>query len=151
MKKLAFTMIELVFVIIILGILAAVAVPKMGSSKTNADIAKGRTDIASIRSSILTERQSQLIKGVNTFIEKLSSDDAILFTGDDDNSRELLTYGIASGTTDGKWSKDNDTTYKFHVIHTSIEFTYDKSNGKFSCDRGDGSSKEEKICRKLVD
>ncbi len=40
MKK-AFTMVELIFVIVILGILAAVAVPKMGSSKTKADISKG--------------------------------------------------------------------------------------------------------------
>ncbi|MEA3228404.1 MAG: prepilin-type N-terminal cleavage/methylation domain-containing protein [Campylobacterota bacterium] len=150
MKK-AFTMIELVFVIVILGILAAVAVPRMGSAKDNADISKGKTDVATIRSAILTERQSQLIKGNNSFIEKLSSDDAILFTGDSDNSRALLTYGIAAGSSDGKWSKDDDATYQFHTNSLSIEFKYDKTTGRFECDRGDGSSDEEKNCRKLVD
>ena len=150
MKK-AFTMIELIFVIVILGILASVAIPKMGSAKNNADISKGKTDVATIRSAILTERQSQLIKGNNSFIEKLSSDNDILFTGDSDNDRTLLSYGIASGTTDGKWSKDNDTTYQFHTNTLSIEFKYDKATGKFSCTRGDGTTDTQKICRKLVD
>ena len=100
MKK-AFTMVELIFVIVILGILAAVAVPKMGSAKTNADISKGKTDVATIRSSILTERQSQLIKGNNTFIEELSNDSSMLFMKNKAGDRFLLTYGIGSGTTDG--------------------------------------------------
>ncbi len=152
MKK-AFTMIELIFVIVILGILAAVAVPKMGSAKTNAEIAKGKTDVATIRSSILTERQSQLIKGNNNFIDKLSSSDDILFTGDTDAKRTLLTYGIVSGTSNGKWSADGDTytKYIFHISELEIKFTYDNKTGKFDCDRGDASSEEEKTCRKLVD
>ena len=53
MKKNAFTMIELVFVIVILGILAAVAVPRLAASRDDAHIAKGRADVASIRSGIL--------------------------------------------------------------------------------------------------
>jgi len=36
MKRKAFTMIELIFVIVILGILAAVAVPKMGATRNDA-------------------------------------------------------------------------------------------------------------------
>lgn len=148
MKK-AFTMVELIFVIVILGILAAVAVPKMGSTKTNAEIAKARTDVASIRSSILSERQSQLIKGVNSFIEKLSSDDEILFTGDSDKKRTLLTYGISAGKTSGKWEKVDDATYKFHVGDDSIEFKYDKDTGKFTCTRDDADTGD--ICKKIVD
>jgi len=149
MKK-AFTMIELVFVIVILGILASVAIPKMGSAKNNADISKGKTDVATIRSAILTERQSQLIKGNNSFITKLTPDgDDILFTGDGDG-RTLLTYGITSGNTDGKWSKEDDKYY-FHTNNLSIEFTYNTDNGNFSCDRGDGSTDAQQTCRKLVD
>jgi len=147
MKK-AFTMVELLFVIVILSILAAVAIPKMGSTKTNAEIAKGKTDVATIRSAILTERQSQLIKGVNSFIPKLSDNDDLLFTGDGDG-RELLTYGIASGTTTGKWSKEDDTTYKFYVESDEVVFTYDPNNGKFTCDRADTTTGT--ICKKLVD
>lgn len=39
MKK-AFTILELVFVIVILGILAAIALPKMSSSKDEAEVSK---------------------------------------------------------------------------------------------------------------
>ena len=37
MKKSAFTMIELVFVIVILGILAAVAIPKLSATRSDAE------------------------------------------------------------------------------------------------------------------
>ncbi|MBU1990199.1 type II secretion system GspH family protein, partial [bacterium] len=50
MSKNAFTMIELVFVIVVLGILAAIAIPKFATTRTDAIIAKGRADISSIRS-----------------------------------------------------------------------------------------------------
>lgn len=144
MKK-AFSIIELVFVIVILGILSAVALPKFASTVENAHISKGRADVASIRASILTERQSQLIKGINTYIPKLSSDSTSLFTGD--GTRTLLTYGIVSGTTDGKWSASGTgyKLYNFKVNNTDILFTYDSDAGTFTCDRTSST------CKKIVD
>jgi len=44
MKK-AFTILELIFVVIILGILAAIALPKFGSSKDDAEISKALNNI----------------------------------------------------------------------------------------------------------
>jgi general secretion pathway protein G len=145
MKK-AFTMIELVFVIVILGILAAIAIPKMGDTTTKAEIAKAKADVSAIRSAILTERQSQLIKGINSYIPKLSDNDEVLFTGD--GTRKLLTYGIASGTESGKWSADDNEykNYTFHIDSQSVAFTYDSDTGIFTCDRTDGD-----ICKKLID
>jgi len=149
MRK-AFTMVELIFVIVILGILAAVAVPKMGNSKTQADISKGRADVSAIRSAILTERQSQLIKGVNKYIPELSNDSTLLFTGDDEG-RILLTYGIASGTSEGKWSAD-DTEYKkytFVANGQNVKFEYDSISGTFDC-IAYNSDDALAICKKLV-
>ena len=151
MKK-AFTMIELIFVIVILGVLSAVALPKFAKTKEMADVSKGRSDVASIRSSILTEKQSQLIKGTNTFIPKLSADSSTLFTGD--GTRTLMTYGIIAGDTAGKWSASDNTymLYDFKVDTMDIQFTYNSTSGRFTCPRGgDSPSASEKTCRKLVD
>jgi len=62
-SKNAFTMLEVVFVIVIIGILSAIAIPKFAVTRQDAQIAKARADIASIRSAIVTERQSRLIQG----------------------------------------------------------------------------------------
>lgn len=48
MKRSGFSMIELVFVIVILGVLAAVAVPRFVTTRTDAQVATLRSDIATV-------------------------------------------------------------------------------------------------------
>jgi general secretion pathway protein G len=136
MKKNAFSMIELIFTIVVLGILAAIAVPKFATTRNDAVIAKGRADVATIRSAIVTERQSQLIKGISSFIPKLSPSSAstTLFTGD--GTRTLLMYGIKAGTTSGHWAITSDTVYTFKVGTSTNTFTYTPADGKFMCTAG---------------
>ena len=147
----AFTMIELMFVIVILGILSAIALPKFSKTKDLADVAKGRSDVMAIRSSILSERQSQLIKGVNSYIPKLSANSTTLFTGDG-NGRGLLTYGITAGTTDGKWSATDNTykNYDFHVNGVAVPFDYNSTSGIFGCTANKNGTQAQKYCYQMI-
>lgn len=52
--KSAFTILELIFVIVILGILAAIALPRLGSSKDEAEISKALSNLKTTISDITT-------------------------------------------------------------------------------------------------
>ena len=93
MKKSAFTMIELIFVIVILGILATVAIPKLASLEDDAIVAKEKSGIASARSGVLTIQSRSKNRAGKAFtlnIEKFATDNtngesvAVAFTGRDD-------------------------------------------------------------------
>ncbi|MCW8894709.1 type II secretion system protein [Sulfurimonas sp.] len=140
-SKSAFTMIELVFVIVVLGILAAVAVPRFAATRTDAEITKGRADIAAIRSAIVTERQGRLITGDSAWIAKLSNSTTTLFTGVDAN-QTLLMYGIAAGTGSGHWQGNaNGLDYTFNVQGTDVAFTYNPNTGAFTCNTANATCK----------
>jgi len=145
-SKNAFTMIELVFVIVVLGILAAIAVPRFAATRDDAIISKGRADIASIRSAIVTERQSRLIKGDSKYITGLNINGSKLFDG-------VLTYGITGSATDGHWSTtgvDSNATakYNYKVGGVNVLFTYTSNNGKFDCNTTNATYGTQ--CKNLV-
>ena len=130
MKRHAFTMIELVFVIVILGILAAIAVPRLAATRDDAAIAKGRSDIASIRSGIITERQSRLFRGDPSFISAANMDSNGAFGG-------VMQYPIATKAGNGHWQVVTPgTTYTYTLFGAANTFTYNPANGTFLCTAG---------------
>ncbi len=131
--KNAFTMVELVFVIVVLGILAAIAIPRMAATRTDAEITKGRADVASVRSAIVSERQGRLIKGESSYISSLHGTTAgFLFDGN--GSSELLMYGVKDEDKNGHWHYNSGAgTYDFKIQNSAVPFTYNSSNGKFDC------------------
>jgi len=136
MKRTAFTLIELVFVIVVLGILASVALPRLGSNMEHAQVAKAQGDVAAIRSAIASARQKMLVRGINTYPSAL--DDAAANTAgeelfDTNGTVSILGYPVYSST--GKWMKTNTTTntYTININDTPVTFRYYPTSGKFDC------------------
>ena len=136
-------MIELVFVIVVLGILAAVAIPKFAATRTDAQISKGRADIASIRSGIVSERQTRLIRGEPEYISGIALNNGGLFGG-------VLMYSITDSTNDGHWTSTAEanatSTYDYNVAGTNVGFTYTRATGLFDC-----TTQTDKYCSELTD
>jgi len=90
MKK-GFTLIELVFVIVVIGILSAIAIPRFAATRDDAVVSKGRATVGALRSALATERQKRILKG------DFSRIDGATLEG-------LLDYGLGS-----EWTRSSDT------------------------------------------
>jgi general secretion pathway protein G len=130
-------MIELIFVIVVLGILAAIAVPKLAATRDDAHIAKGRANVLAIRSGIISERQGRMFRGNSAYATDLNSSTGAgveLFGN-------IMTQPVISKAAgvDGGWRKTGNKTYAFHVLGQDVIFTYDDTTGIFTCDRANGT------------
>lgn len=143
-----FTMVELMFVIVVLGILASIAIPRIGSSITDAQIARGVADVSAIRSAIIAERQRRLLTGDPTYIPNINP----TFTASTDGTRNLLTYPLKTGAGSGEWQAAGDgVTFTYHVEDSDNKadavFTYNPNTGTFNCAGADDDTTE---CYKLT-
>ena len=122
----AFTMIELVFVIVVIGILSAIAIPKFAATRDDAVITKAITTIASARSAIATTRQKNILRG--SFIDLNASAIGTNFSN-------LLEYNTTSCNTTGcsGWSTSG-LNYTFHGPTGDVVYTY--QNKKLVCTSG---------------
>lgn len=110
--KRAFTMLELVFVIVVIGILSAIAIPKFAATRDDAIVAKARATVGALRSAIATERQKNILQGVFTDINGSAAEG-------------FLDYGL-----DSTWGRSgNDFTFTLPGDSTTCVFSV--SGNKF--------------------
>lgn len=137
-------MIELVFVIVILGILASVAIPRLVATRSDAYITKGRSDVSAIRSGIALQRSRMMLEGNNSFPANLDAINANygnsnqrLFNFSDSNASNILEYPIFSqADRDGGWVKTGANAYAYRVGGAATDFNYTNANGLFNCVAG---------------
>lgn len=140
----AFTVIELIFVIVILGILAGVAIPRLMGNRDDATIAKLRGDVASIRSGLSLKRSADMMRGVTTWPEKLDDGSGKALFGD------VLQTPIYEKVKTG-WSRVSGQQNKYQACikeKLCTTFTYypkkegNNKAGTFDCNHDDTACKK---------
>ncbi|EAH4503392.1 prepilin-type N-terminal cleavage/methylation domain-containing protein [Campylobacter jejuni] len=141
MRK-AFTILELVFVIVILGILAAIALPKMSSSKDEAEVSKSLNNLKTLINdiSIYTLKNDHLssikISGIeNVDLSNFNGVKEVNFrVGDDKECLKLVFINkadfILMGISSNEASKNAiiNAANQSHEDLENIDFTSSSSN-----------------------
>jgi general secretion pathway protein G len=128
MKK-SFTMMEIIFVIVVLGILAVVALPRVFSGVSSAEISRVKSDLTTIRDAILNKYNSNVLTG-NDSCPSLEKD-----TNDNYLFENVLSYPIKKNATP-KWDGDG-VDYNVTLSDKNvIKFKYDNTSSSgclFKC------------------
>ena len=132
MKRTAFTMIELIFVIVILGILASVAIPKLASVQDDATIATEKAVIGAARSGISILQGKRVTRGKDynvTFSDLLSGEHTVTILTSATYYPTTLNVGTyANGASDAlTTSSDTNDTQAIAAYTVSAQTTLPRS------------------------
>ena len=165
MKK-AFTLIELIFSIVIIGLLAAIAIPKFSHLSSHAKEASIKSVVNSVDDSVENYHSKWLVNEDFTWNPaadgKDHSSDWNSSTGYpeklDDNSSEtklfkyVLKIPIMSCSSDSDincWDEYEDKKYEYRFSsNKNLKVEYNQSNGTLECIDGDNISKTD--CEKII-
>ena len=122
----AFTLVELVMVIVIIGLLAAVVVPQFGDMRTQAQTAAENATASAIISGIKLAHMTNLTHGTDTFPTTLDSATVGLASA----TNPLFTTVIENGVTDSNWKKTAAAAYQY--LPSGNAYAYASATGLFT-------------------
>ena len=128
MRRDGFTLVELLFIIVVLGILAAVALPKFSTYLETADLTNAKSKVFAIRSGLQVYKNKHILLGQFPYPDSLDSDANHLFD-------QVLPSAVTPSTKRGGWKREDSTKYRYYLTDDKyILFKYDKTKGTFECD-----------------
>ena len=161
MKK-AFTLIELIFVIVIIGVLASVAIPKFKNLTTHAKSSGVKSVVTSIQSSIDNIHGQWIIN--DNYNWKCKKDNSIglneqgypekLDSGSGENNLFKCVLKIpipacSDGKTNGCWKEEEDKKYSYYYSSSKVlKIEYNATNGTLDCLNGIDINKTE--CEEII-
>jgi type II secretory pathway pseudopilin PulG len=135
-------MIELVFVIVVIGILATIAIPKFSATRDDATLTKAKTTLASLRSALSQEVQRRQMQGIYTAVTNLGGSTTAgsyifdYFDGNSNNER-VLEYppkSCKNSSATGCWKKTGNNTYDY-ILPAAVggKATISVQNNRIDC------------------
>jgi general secretion pathway protein G len=137
MKRSGFTMIELIFVIVILGILAAVAIPKLAATRDDAKIAKGSSEVSTLINDVGAYYTAQGAFGaINLMTNVVVDGNTVAVDGNAEPSASATVVYQVDGTDcidveftgDGNVTASNSTPVNTAAVCAGIRTVLNKNN-----------------------
>jgi general secretion pathway protein G len=127
----AFSLLEVIFVLIILGVLISLNIQNLSFTTDDALFAKAKAQVASIQNGISLQKSKYALKSTTFDIDKL--DDSVSYNQEDEVLfSNVLEQKVFSKNKKGYWMKTANNTYIFKVNDTlALIFKYE--NHKFGC------------------
>jgi general secretion pathway protein G len=137
--KKSFTLLELIFVIVVIGILAGVALPRLFTGVDDAVRVKVKTEVSTVQSAIASKYTKLILEGNNSCpdLEKDTSDDTLF--------EAILSKSVYKNTSSLKLD-GNGTDYNVTYENKTIYFNYiedpDNKGCIFECNTTKSTNKD---------
>jgi len=163
--KKAFTLIELIFVIVIIGLLASFALPKFQLTETSASKSYFKSTVSSLQSAIDNLHGEWIVNDNFTWNSECEFNTTTGYPHNlDDGSGSANLFKCmfrnpikscsskfkSSGKYTNCFEETSDNVYKYFFSPSDyLQIEYNETNGKIECQNGSGSLTSEE-CEKIL-